>query len=60
MEDELFNSIPKIILKNDVLKIRTITDNDGVRPQPQISNQELLREFVKKSKKRACLVWPNQ
>lgn len=29
MEDELFNSIPKIILKNDVLKIRTITDNDG-------------------------------
>lgn len=42
------------------LSSQSVKQNAGVRPQPQISNQELLREFVKKSKKRECLVWPNQ
>lgn len=33
------------------LSSQSVKQNAGVRPQPQISNQELLREFVKKSKK---------
>lgn len=41
------------------LSSQSVKQNAEVRPQPQISNQELLREFVK-NQKRACLVWLNQ
>lgn len=33
------------------LSSQSVKQNAGVRPQPQISNQELLREFVKNQKK---------
>ena len=33
------------------LSIQSVKQNVEVRPQPKVSNQELLREFVKKSKK---------
>ena len=33
------------------LSSKSVKQNAEVRPQPQVSNQELLREFVKKSKK---------